>query len=109
MILESRTTHFKVDYNIPHREKSVQSQGILKQLVPNLVGRVLGPVGCQKQNHEAWKPDWAESWRTIFCKGEWFGPYTKHHVNLCELIRLATKVMYAIEFNIFLSHRLFFI
>jgi hypothetical protein len=48
------------DCNIPHRKKSVQSQGILRQLVPNLAGRVLGPVGCQKQNCEAWKPGWAE-------------------------------------------------
>jgi len=32
------------DCNIPHRKKSVQSQGILRQLVPNLVGRVLGLV-----------------------------------------------------------------
>jgi len=48
------------DCNIPLRKKSVQSQGILRQLVPNLVGRVLGLVGCQEQNREAWKPDWAE-------------------------------------------------
>jgi len=48
------------DCNIPHQKKSVQSQGILMQLVPNLVGHVLGPVGCQKQNCEAWKPCWVE-------------------------------------------------
>jgi hypothetical protein len=35
--------------NIQHRKKSVQSQGILRQLVPNLVGCVLGPVGCQEK------------------------------------------------------------
>jgi hypothetical protein len=46
--------------NISHRKKSVQSQGILRQLVPNLVGRILGPVGCQEQNREAWKLSWAE-------------------------------------------------
>ena len=34
------------DCNIPHQKKSVQSQGILKQLVPNLARRVLEPVGC---------------------------------------------------------------
>jgi len=32
------------DCNIPHRKKSVQSQGILRQLVPNLVGHVLRPL-----------------------------------------------------------------
>jgi hypothetical protein len=63
------------DYNIPHQKKSVQSQGILRQLVPNLVGRVLGLVGHQEQNHEAWKPGWAEPLQIIFCKAGWVGPY----------------------------------
>jgi hypothetical protein len=34
------------DCNIPYQKKSVQSHGILRQLVSNLVGRVLEPVGC---------------------------------------------------------------
>jgi hypothetical protein len=59
LIYDSLTLHYIC--NIPHRKKSVQSQGILRQLVPNLVGRVLGPVGCQEQNREAWMPGWAES------------------------------------------------
>jgi hypothetical protein len=46
--------------NIQHRKKSVQSQGILRQLVPNLVGCVLGTVGCQEKNREAWNPGWVE-------------------------------------------------
>jgi hypothetical protein len=29
-------------------------------LVPNLVGRVLGPVSYQEQNRKAWKSGWAE-------------------------------------------------
>jgi len=37
------------DCNIPHRKKSVQSQDILRQSVPNLVGFVLGPV-CSGQS-----------------------------------------------------------
>jgi len=37
------------DCNIPHRKKSIQSQGILRQLVHNLVGRVFGPV-CSGQS-----------------------------------------------------------
>jgi hypothetical protein len=44
-------------------------------LVPNLVGRILGPVGHQEQNREAWKPGWAEPLQTIFCKAGWAGPY----------------------------------
>ena len=34
---------------------------------------------------------------------------TKHHVNSSELTRLEMQVMHAIEFNILLSHRLFFV
>jgi hypothetical protein len=34
------------DCNIQYREKSVQNQGILRQLIPNLVGHVLGPMSC---------------------------------------------------------------
>jgi len=58
--LVKNNTQLKTKCNIPHREKSFQSQGILRQLVPNLEGRVLGPVNCQEQNREAWKPSWAK-------------------------------------------------
>jgi len=33
---------------------------MLSQLVPNLVGRVLGYVGWWEQNREAWKSGWVE-------------------------------------------------
>jgi hypothetical protein len=51
--------------NIPHRK----SQGILRQLVPNLAGYVLEPVGCQEQNREVWKPSWVDHSGQYFARG----------------------------------------
>jgi hypothetical protein len=93
--------------NIPHRKKSVQSQDILRQLVPNLVGRVLEPVGCQEQNHEAWKPDWAEPWRTIFYKEEWAWPYMMGLCSSCFSQENCLSYVILICFVSFLSNYIF--